>query len=74
MRPSQPPDDLPDRVVRVLRESEGAAPAGTLQRRLARDGIDVAKSVVAEVCADLAAGGRIEREPGPTDRVADSGE
>jgi hypothetical protein len=70
MRTSEPPDDLPDRIVRVLDETD-AVPAGTVQRRLARDGIDVAKTVVVETCEDLVEAGRIEREPGPTYRAAE---
>ncbi|MFB6156501.1 MAG: hypothetical protein ABEJ34_01495 [Haloferacaceae archaeon] len=71
MRTSDPPDDLPDRVLRLLREADGAVPAGTLQRRLARDGIDVAKRVVVETADDLAEAGRAEREPGPKYCVRD---
>ncbi|MFB6256211.1 MAG: hypothetical protein ABEH58_05705 [Haloplanus sp.] len=71
MPASDPPDDLPDRVVAALRGADGPVSAGTLQRRLARDGLDVAKSVVVETADDLAEAGRLEREPGPRYRVSE---
>ena len=61
------PADLPDRIVRVLREADADGPVSTgrVQRLLARDGIDVAASVVRETCSELAEEGRLLEEPGP---------
>jgi len=61
------PADLPDRIVSVLREADvdGPVSTGRLQRLLARDGIDVAASVVRDTCAELAEEGRLVEEPGP---------
>lgn len=61
------PEDLPDRIVSVLRDADtdGPVSAGRVQRLLARDGIDVAASVVRETCSELAAEGRLVEEPGP---------
>lgn len=65
MRESEAPDDLPDRVVRVLDGVDGSASPGRVQRLLARDGIDVAGSVVRETCDALAEEGRLEKDLGP---------
>ena len=67
MSTAEPPADLPDRIVSVLEAADvdGPVSAGRVQRLLARDGIDVAGSVVRETCADLAEEGRLVAEPGP---------
>jgi hypothetical protein len=67
MAEADAPDDLPDRIVRVLRDADtdGPVSTGRVQRLLARDGIDVAASVVRETCSALAAEGRLVEEPGP---------
>ncbi|MFT4949058.1 MAG: hypothetical protein ACI9CA_001190 [Natronomonas sp.] len=61
------PDDLPDRIVSVLKaaDTDGPVSAGRLQRLLARDGIDVASSVIRETCSALAEEGQLVEEPGP---------
>lgn len=67
------PDDLPDRIVSVLKAAEvdGPVSAGRVQRLLARDGIDVAASVVRETCSSLATEGRLVEEPGPRYALAE---
>jgi hypothetical protein len=67
MPDAEPPEDLPERIVGVLEAADldGPATAGRIQRLLARDGIDVATSVIRETCAELAEEGRLVAEPGP---------
>jgi hypothetical protein len=68
---STPPDDLPDRIVRVLADEEGPATPGRVQRLLARDGIDVATSAIREACEELVEDGQLTKELGPKYAVAE---
>lgn len=65
MPTSEVPDDLPDRIVRVLGDVEEPVSVGRIQRLLANDGIDVATRAIRDVCDDLADAGRLEKELGP---------
>ena len=65
MPTSDVPDDLPDRIVRVLDDVDGTVSVGRIQRLLAKDGIDVATSAIRETCDDLAEEGRLGKELGP---------
>lgn len=72
MPTSDVPDDLPDRIVRVLDGADGTVSVGHIQRRLARDGIDVATSAIRETCDDLAEEGRLAKDLGPKYGVDDA--
>jgi len=72
MPTSDVPDDLPDRIVRVLNDAGDTVSVGRIQRLLARDGIDVATSAIRETCDELAVDGRLEKEPGPKYAVSET--
>lgn len=67
MAEADAPEDLPDRIVDVLEAAdvEGTVSVGRIQRLLARDGIDVATSVIRGTCTDLAEEGRLVEDLGP---------
>lgn len=63
------PADLPDRVRTVLETADEPLTVGTIQRRVAADGLDVATSALRAVCRDLADAGVAVREGGDGDPV-----
>jgi len=71
MPTSDVPDDLPDRIVRVLDDTDEPVSVGRIQRLLARDGIDVAERAIRDTCDALADDGRLVKELGPRYGPAD---